>query len=205
MLLDLTGFLPSKKYINEAFQYAPMEKEVKQDILAVLKQAIQILKKEDYAQLKELSNHTIHNASIYQDNDSIFVAVIIYSIYKIAARCIGNTIPCKGMVKVVEEAVKNLEKDNEETYQKCMKDLLKIISESDERLKLYIEEVIKQAEVKKGSELYKHGLSIAKVCELMGISHWELMSYVGKTRIADYGKETFDIRKRMDFARSIFQ
>ena len=72
-------------------------------------------------------------------------------------------------------------------------------------LKLYIEQVINQAEVRKGSELYKHGLSIARVCELMGVSHWELMSYVGKTKIADYGTETFDIRKRIDFVRSLFQ
>src|SRR3989344_9523517 len=44
------------------------------------------LKQNDSIKLKELSNQTIHAASIYQDTDSISIAIITYSLSKILER-----------------------------------------------------------------------------------------------------------------------
>ena len=48
---------------------------IREDIIKILERVIDILavkETKDIIELKELSNHTIHNASIFQDKDSIF-------------------------------------------------------------------------------------------------------------------------------------
>ena len=63
-----------------------MQKEVKKDILNALKKIQPLLKSNDIARLKSLSNSTIHNAGIFQDPDSISISVIIFSLAKIFNR-----------------------------------------------------------------------------------------------------------------------
>ncbi len=90
-----------------------------------------------------------------------------------------------------------------------MKDMTKesittfdFINKIDTKLKLYIEEVISKAKVKKGSKLHEHGLSIARTAEVLGISQWELMNYVGKTTISTV--DGVDVKTRLNFARKLF-
>ena len=55
-----------------------MDKIIKKDILSIISKTIAILKikeEKDIIELKELSNHTIHNASIFQDEDSVSIAI----------------------------------------------------------------------------------------------------------------------------------
>ena len=62
-----------------------MNEAVKQDILSLLDSVIGILASEeetDLVELEELSNKIIHSASIFQDEDSISIALLIYSLYK---------------------------------------------------------------------------------------------------------------------------
>ena len=63
-----------------------MDADIKKEIVYVLTKALSLIKREDFVSLKELSNHVIDNAAIYQDKDSIQVAVIIYSLAKILER-----------------------------------------------------------------------------------------------------------------------
>ena len=58
----------------------------KSNVLRILRETREAVKKEDNIKLKELSNQTIHTASIYQDIDNITVAVTIYAISKIIER-----------------------------------------------------------------------------------------------------------------------
>ena len=180
-----------------------MEDVVKKDILTVLREVVILLEDEEYSEIKELSNHTIHNASIFQDKDSVAAAVIIYSISKIMERStekrekIGESI-----VKVLKDAITLLEKDSVEEYRDSTKKILKIISETDERLQMFIEEVIRQAEIKKGSKLYEHGISAAHAAEILGVSQWEIMNYIGKTTLTE--EAAVDVGKRLDFARKLF-
>ena len=63
-----------------------MENKVRKDILKVLHRAIDILsvrEEKDVLELKELSNHTIHNSSIFQDEDSISFAILMYCLAKL--------------------------------------------------------------------------------------------------------------------------
>jgi len=82
--------------------------------------------------------------------------------------------------------------------------MLELISKSDIKLKMYIEEVIRQAEIKKGTKLYDHGISLGQAANVLGISQWELMNYVGKTQISDHGQST-NIVKKIKFTRGLFE
>ena len=55
-------------------------------VISILKEIKQSLKEEDSVKLKELSNQTIHAASIQQHTDSITLAILIYTLSKLLER-----------------------------------------------------------------------------------------------------------------------
>ena len=66
-----------------------MQDQIKKDILDVFLRLIQILKSKeegDIVEIRELSNQVVHNASVFQDEDSVSVAILIYSLSKIIER-----------------------------------------------------------------------------------------------------------------------
>ena len=186
-----------------------MEYPIKKDIIGILRKALSALKKEDTAELDDISNHTIHDASIFQDKDAISVAVIIYSLAKIVHRSESNPEYWKKVYKKIESDIEAarffLEKDKEEKYKKIMKNILQNIGEVDDKLKLYIDDVLDKAKIVKGSKMYERGVSIGRAAELLGISQWELMSYVGKTQIIDrYKEEVIPASVRIEHAKKVF-
>ena len=74
----------------------------------------------------------------------------------------------------------------------------------DERLKMYIHEVIVQARIRKGSKLCAHGISAARASQILGISRWELMNYVGQTTLSERFTENVSVSGRMKTARGLF-
>jgi len=185
-----------------------MNEIIKKDILSILSGIIKILKvkeEKDIAEIKELSNHTIHNASIFQDEDSISIAILIYSLSKIIERKQGE-LNYNNILNLLKGAYDFLNKNNIDNYRKTIRKLFSFISTVDTKLKLYIEEVINQAQIKKGSKLYEHGISLARAAEILGISQWELMFYIGKTKITDaYEVELISLKDRLKYARSLFK
>lgn len=179
-----------------------MNKIIKNDLINILSDAIEIIKKNEIPKLKELSNHTIHNASIFQDEDSIAVAVIIYAISKIMER--GNPKPDK-TINLMSQAIKHLEKDDLMSYKAIIKELFEFISHIDSKLKMYIDEVITQAEIKKGNKIYDHGVSLGQAASILGISQWELMNYVGKTRVSDSAYDRPDVIEKIKYTRGLFE
>jgi len=179
---------------------------IKNDILIVLKRIIDILRvKEDrdIAEIMELSNHTIHNCSIFQDEDSVAIAILIYSLSKLIERKQGQ-IKYQNFISLLQGAENLLGQNKIDGYRKNVRKLFDYISSIDSKLKLYIGEVINQAEIKKGGKLYEHGISLARAAEILGISQWELMSYVGKTKLTDI-KGGIDIKRRINYARGLFK
>jgi len=186
-----------------------MDVKVKEGLKQILEKSVRILKKEDVDGLDTLSIKAVENASIYQDKDSIQLAVIVYALTKIAHR--SETIPGhwskihKDIEKYLGKAMRFLEKDNEVIYRNIIKKVFRIIGEFDEKLKLYIDDVLDKARIVKGSKIYERGVSIGRASELLGISQWELMSYVGKTKIVDqYKEEVISPELRIDHAKKIF-
>jgi hypothetical protein len=179
---------------------------IKNDIISVLQQTIELIQNQNFSSLKEVSNHTMHNASIYQDEESIQVAVIVYALAKILERTSlqGQKISTN-VINSLKKAIDYLKENNFGGYTNETRKLFKQISERDERLWMYIQNVVDKANIVKGSSLYKHGLSIARVSEILGINQWDLMSYIGKTRISDEDTEVTDYKTRINFTKRLFK
>ena len=183
-----------------------MNDSIKKDILAVLQDLSQILKsKEDgnVAQIKALSNHIIHKASVFQDEDSISVAILIYSISKIIERK-QNNLDFNKISNMINSGISNLRNNEDENFRKSIHSLFNFIRTIDIKLKLYINEVINQAEIKKGCKLCEHGISVARASQVLGISRWELMHYLGQTTLIDQFSGPVNVSQRIKFARSLF-
>ena len=182
-----------------------MESAVRNDALQIINGVIEILEtkeEKDTMELKELSNNTIHNASVFQDECSVSVAVLIYALSKIIER--NPEFDYRGVFRFLKDARDDLENDKEDDFHAAIEKLFSEISKLDSKIKLYVQEVINQAQIKKGSKLCEHGLSCAKASQILGISQWELMNYIGKTNLAENAAQIISVRARLKFARSLF-
>ena len=178
-----------------------MNENVKIDILRVLDSTINMIEKENVSGMKEISDHTIHNSSIFQDDDSIGVAVVIYTLAKIFER---EKHIDKNMIPIILKAKRKLMNEEFDGYRKQIKIFYEKIIKKDTQHKLYIQEVMSQAGVRKSSKIYDHGISLGQSAKILGVSQWELMDYLGQTKIADNFKEPMNLRRRLSIARKIF-
>lgn len=187
-----------------------MDNQVKKDILNVINEALIAIKKDDAVKLRDLSNQTLHSSSIFQDENSISIAVVCYALSKIFERIQYKeykdwNVFYETSLTNLKEAQLYLEKDDLENYRKSIKNILNVIDKLSSNLKRYVKELINNAQIAKGSRLYEHGISIGRTAELLGVSKWELMEYSGKTGISDVEENiSFPIDKRIKFARSLF-
>jgi hypothetical protein len=179
---------------------------IKKDIIAVLNDLIEILKvkeESDIIEIKQLSNHVIHNASVFQDEDSISIAILIYALSKIIERK-QKEVDYNKILNMLHLCILNLKNDNDDGFRKSIKDMFNLIRNMDKKLRLYIHEVINQAQIKKGCKLCEHGISVARASEVLGISQWELMHYIGKTTLIDQLSEPVNVSNRLRFVRGLF-
>ncbi len=181
-----------------------MRDVLKKDILEVLDEALKSLQAEDHHALSELSNHVVHDASIFQDDDSVSFAVIIYALSKIVQRCCDEKIPVPQVASLLQEAKDALELDKEDVYRSVIKRIFEEVKKLDEKIALYITEVINQARIKKASKMTEHGISIARTAEILGLSQWELQDYLGKTQISEH-ELGVPVKHRLNTARSWFK
>ena len=160
----------------------------KENILRILKEALKSFKKEDSNNLKNLSNQTIHSATISQDLDNILVAVIIYSIGKILERknykeMDGWNFFHKETYIHLKEAFKAVKNNNIEYFRISLGKIRELINNIDSNLREYIKDIFYKAQINKASKIYQHGVSVQKAAELLGVSLWDLSSYIGQTII----------------------
>src|SRR4030043_2040370 len=95
--------------------------EEKKHILNILKKVKIAFKKEDYVEIKNLSNNVIHGCSIDQDPDCISVAIVIYSLSKLIERESYKTEKqwpkfFKEYLKKINNTIPALEKDDIESF-----------------------------------------------------------------------------------------
>jgi hypothetical protein len=182
-----------------------MDDTVKKDIISTLAEVIELLKvkeEADILEIRNISNHTIHNATIFQDEDSISIAILIYALSKVIERSFGKVNYMK-FLDLLNSARSHLDKGHVDGYRKSVKNVFTEISRIDKKAELYVEKVINQAQIKKGSKLHEHGVSIGRAADILGISQWELANYVGKTSLSDL--ETINAVDRLKFVRGLFK
>ena len=182
-----------------------MKDIVRKDILQVIHQAIALLQQDqsEAGKLKELSNHIIHCATIFQDEDSISLAILVYALSKIIERS-RESFPLAGCIHFLEKGAAALEERKDEDYREAIKSIFSIIKKADTKLNLYVGEVIYHASIKKATKMHDHGISVGRASELAGTSQWEMLNYLGKTKVAEH--DLFGhVRKRLNYARSMFR
>ena len=178
-----------------------MRQDVREDILNILRRVVKVLEKGYFNQLKALSNHTVHNASIFQDQDSIGIAVVTYALEKIVDL---SSFDAPAFRTIFNQALRDLEENRVEAYRDSVGKLFRKIADTDQKLKNYIDHVVEFSLIKKGGKIYEHGISLTQTASLLGINQWELMEYLGTTTVGDRFQEEVGVRKRLETARSIF-
>ena len=188
-----------------------MNESERTNLLNILNNVIKSLKDNNLTALKDLSNQTIHDASIMQERHSITLAVLIYSLNKIYEREYSYS-QLSGWKKICVNCdsglifIRNfLEKGDYVGFDNALKQYMKSLEKVDTKLKGYIGDVLDKARINKASRIYEHGISIGRTAELLGITRFELMDYVGKTHISDV-KESITIspKARLKIARGLF-
>ena len=187
-----------------------MEEHIRDDILNVLKNTVRALHREDIKGLKSLSDMTVHNASIHQDQYSISVSVLIYSLAKLYEReryeQFKSWVVLSGStIDRLQSAIRFLEVRDYPAFDKVIQNFLAELNRVEKGLRKYIQDVLQKAKISKASRLHEHGLSLGRTAQLLGISQYELMEYVGKTYIADMnGSGAVSEKNRLKYARSLF-
>lgn len=184
---------------------------IREDCLAVLKKSIGAIKDNDTKLLKELSNQTIHNSSIFQDDCSTSTAIITYTLAKIFEKNKYKRYSrwdqfVMNLVRLLHKAIKNMENGDFKGYKTNIKEIIRLIAKLESTVGLFITEVTEQAKIKKGSRIYEHGISSGRVADILGISRWELMEYIGATRIEDKkGLITKSPKERLKTVKKLFK
>lgn len=180
-------------------------------ILEILEKAKIAIKDEDVLTIKDLSNQTVHSASIYQDADNIAIAIVLYAISKIIERTNYKDYPDwkkfkKNYEVSIDRAIIALRRDDLEVYREQIDNIREFVKRLSGGFKSHVEDVFRKAQINKGSRLYEHGLSLEKTAKILGITVWELSQYVGQTGIADVNLAyTLDLRQRIKNTEDIFK
>ena len=98
-----------------------MRQIIKEDIMSVIAKVIEALKNNDYSTIAELSNHTIHDASIFQEDDPLTLAVLVYALSKIISRSIEREQTPPAIAENLKKAHEALKEDDDNAYRSIIK------------------------------------------------------------------------------------
>ena len=188
-----------------------MEQVVKKDILSILTKSYETIRRKQYYKLKSISDTIIHNSVITQDESCILLTVVIYSLSKIYEResyreyddfKILDTVVVNELKKAFNSASNNKTVE----YEESLRNILKVYTKLTSKLSGHVKEIIENAKINRASRLYEHGVSLGRTSEILGISEFDLMSYVGKTGIGDVSLGiNKKIADRIKFTRGLFR
>lgn len=181
------------------------------NVLDIYRKARAAIDSNDTTELKHLSNRTIHTATLAQDSDNIVVAVLIYALGKIFER--NHYKELEGwneFEKVVKEnldgIIKSLEKGDIEKARVHEGKIRNSLNKMDTHLANYIKDIFQKAELNKAFKMYEHGLSAEQTAKLLGVSLWDLSSYIGQSSIGEaHVSESVPIKQRLKTAEEFFQ
>ncbi|MEM4182093.1 MAG: hypothetical protein QXX68_03015 [Candidatus Pacearchaeota archaeon] len=153
--------------------------------LRILKETLKAFKKSEENNLKSLSNQTIHTAATSQDFDNIILAVIVYALGKILERdnykqMDGWDLFFQTTIKNIDKAIASIKNKDFESFRLFLGKIREDVNKIDSNLSSYVKDVFYKAQINKASKIYQHGVSAQKAAELLGVSLWDLASYIGQ-------------------------
>lgn len=180
------------------------------NVLRILEQTLYAVQNDNPQPLKELSDQTLHAATT-GDADNILVAVIVYSLGKILSRPDYRSLSGwesfnRIVVSSLKCSINDLKNGNENKFRKDFMMIKKAINKVSGKLKKYVEEVFKKAEISKASRIYEHGISAGKTAQMLGITLYDLQNYTGQTGISDVNlNQTINVKTRVKMLEDLFQ
>lgn len=181
------------------------------NILRILKEAKRLIESGDAPGLKKLSEQTIQSATISQDADHVIVTVLIYSIGKIIEREHYHKMEgwkefYNSLIENLKNAISCLENENPKECRLYLGKIRNSLNKISGDLSRYIKSVFRKAEINKAFRLYEHGLSSEKTAEILGVSLWDLASYIGQSSISDAKiSVSLPVKQRIKIAEDIFR
>jgi hypothetical protein len=181
------------------------------NILRIMREGREALEKKDSYKLKVLSDQTVHTATIYQDADSIVVAVLAYSLAKIVEResyqrMEGWDAFYSSLLKNMDSAILSLEVGDYEKFMDYLGEIRNSINKIAGDLSGYIRDIFYKAEINKAFRLYEHGLSAEKTASVLGVSLWDLASYIGQSTVSEsHLNEAIPVKERIKLAEDFFK
>lgn len=180
------------------------------NILKIMNQTKAAVRTKDVIKLKELSNQTIHTASITQDPDNLAVAVIVYSLGKIIERKQDKTSKGARFLKTVltamQDSIDAINEQDKEKLHKSIELMRMAVDKISGDFKNYIEDVFRKAKINKASKIYEHGISMEKTADLLGVTQYEIASYAGqKSTTSEMPEtETISTKQRIKLVMEMF-
>ena len=188
-----------------------MKDSIRKEIIVSLKESIAAIKKNDLASLINQSNQILSNTPIYQDKSSISLAVIIYAISKILSKKEYENykhwpIFKSNLMKSLRSSQEFLERGDISSYYNRIKFIMEDLNAIEKDMGVFIEHVINSSKIKRASKIHLQGLSAGRTAEMLGISEWELLDYIGHSK--EFTETPLNISKsvldRLAYAKKIF-
>lgn len=182
-----------------------------ENVIRILQEAKEAFIASNSYKLKVLSDQTIHAAAIAQDPDNVIVAVLIYSLGKLSERenykrMEGWEEFFKVVLKNLDIAINSLKKSDLDLFRQSMGNIRGQLNILQGSLADYIRDVFAKAEINKAFRVYEHGLSLGSTAALLGVSIWDLSSYVGQSSISEsHFNEAIPIKDRIKLAEEFFK
>ena len=181
-----------------------------ENVLRILWEARKFVEGDDASGLKGLSNQTIHTAAVSQDGDNIVVAVLVYSLGKVLERghyrdMEGWDFFYKSVIRNLDLAIGALVKNDVRNARVYLGRIRNSLNKIEGSLGDYVKDVFRKAEINKAFKLYEHGLSSEKTAELLGVSLWDMASYIGQSNIGDAKIAiSMPVKERVKIAEEVF-
>lgn len=144
----------------------PDDKKEMQHIASVLRQTKKALRDADALTLQQLSDQTIHSATVYQHTDFITIGVLVYALNKLVAH--------KDKIKIkrwdalvtklnneVDKALLELDRKDAEEFARHLEHIKDLLIDFSPSARQDIQEVLRKASVNKATRIYEHGISFS--------------------------------------------
>jgi hypothetical protein len=110
------------------------------------------------------------------------------------------------LIKNLDLAISAIEKKQLEKFVLAMGTIRNSINEIEGDLPVYIKDIFYKAGINKAFKLYEHGLSAEKTAALLGISLWDLASYIGQSTVSEsHYNESIPAKDRIKLATDFFK
>lgn len=177
----------------------------RENILRIFKETKEAVSKGDSNKIKSLSNQTTNTAALTHDPDNIAAAVVIYSLSKIIERGGYKDLPgwkkfYSSYLTAIDNIILALEKKDDKSYRNNIESIQSAMGGVSEKLKNYVQEVFHKARINKASKIHEHGISMERTASLLGITMYDLASYVGEK---NFDKSDIDLSKEISIKNRI--